>query len=226
MLSHFAAVKPSQSASRVTTTLAPTTAAARRCSSTSSSTTGFSADMAESSFFLLNANASQAESKIFAPGYLLHAQQPFPYQYQSVHYARPSAFPQSQPKSLEVFPSHQQRVRQQTSLKSAAYAHRTIPLMFRAPSSPSSALPASSLPPQQADRGSAVKTTAPAPSDSSDSILRASLPAMLNQDPWDITFNHVFMDMARMRLCRERIQCSHEFDYCQDKPLREAAVMM
>ncbi|KAF9368385.1 hypothetical protein CPC16_005397, partial [Podila verticillata] len=40
-----------------------------------------------------------------------------------------------------------------------------------------------------------------------------------------IQFDRTFLDLARRRL-EEKHHASHHFDYCKDKPLREAAVFM
>ncbi|KAG0215365.1 nudix (nucleoside diphosphate linked moiety X)-type motif 8 [Mortierella sp. GBA30] len=41
-----------------------------------------------------------------------------------------------------------------------------------------------------------------------------------------IQFDRAFLDLAKKRLEEKKHVASHHFDYCQDKPLREAAVLM
>lgn len=41
-----------------------------------------------------------------------------------------------------------------------------------------------------------------------------------------IQFDRAFLDLARKRLEEGKDRASHHFDYCKDKPLREAAVFM
>ncbi|KAF9436680.1 nudix (nucleoside diphosphate linked moiety X)-type motif 8 [Entomortierella beljakovae] len=80
--------------------------------------------------------------------------------------------------SFQAFPSHQQRLKRQTSLKNASYASRTIPpMMTPIPRTP-------------------------------------------------VQFDNLFMDMAKRRLGEGKNYPHHEFDYCKDKPLKEAAVLM
>ncbi|KAF9130806.1 nudix (nucleoside diphosphate linked moiety X)-type motif 8 [Mortierella sp. 14UC] len=138
--------------------------------------------------FLLNGSS---QSKIFAPQYQTHTPLPLYYQYQLPYKAPPApkAVPFYQiPTSSQVatshpqqavYPSHQQRVKRQSSLKHASYASRTIPRMMSAP---------------------------------------------LEQQP--IQFDRAFLDLARKRLEEGKDRASHHFDYCKDKPLREAAVLM
>ncbi|KAF9906142.1 nudix (nucleoside diphosphate linked moiety X)-type motif 8 [Linnemannia zychae] len=139
--------------------------------------------------FLLNGSS---QSKIFAPQYQTHAPLPLYYQSQLPYQAPPvprampfyqistssqMATPHSQ---QAVYPSHQQRVKRQPSLKYASYASRTIPPMMSAP--------------------------------------------VFEQRP--IQFDKAFLDLARKRLEEGKDRANHHFDYCKDKPLREAAVFM
>ncbi|CAO3565886.1 unnamed protein product [Mortierella alpina] len=52
-------------------------------------------------------------------------------------------------------------------------------------------------------------------------------PPMMTPAPQSpIQFDRAFLDLAKRRLAEERQVASHHFDYCKDKPLREAAVCM
>ncbi|KAK5814334.1 NUDIX hydrolase domain-like protein [Linnemannia elongata] len=143
--------------------------------------------------FLLNGSS---QSKIFAPQYQTHTPLPLFYQSQLPYRAPPvpkampfyqypssssSPMPTSSPAHHEtVYPSHQQRVKRQPSLKYGSYASRTIPPMMSAP--------------------------------------------VIEKRP--IQFDRAFLDLARKRLEEGKDRASHHFDYCKDKPLREAAVFM
>ncbi|KAF9959706.1 nudix (nucleoside diphosphate linked moiety X)-type motif 8 [Mortierella alpina] len=125
--------------------------------------------------FLLSATTNHSDTKIFAPQYQQHTPLPFQYQNQLPYKAPPAPRASSQP---QVYPSHQQRIKRQPSLKYASYASRTIPPMMT--------------------------------------------PAPLSM----IQFDRAFLNLAKRRLAEERHVASHHFDYCKDKPLREAAVCM
>ncbi|KAF8933758.1 NUDIX hydrolase domain-like protein [Dissophora ornata] len=51
-------------------------------------------------------------------------------------------------------------------------------------------------------------------------------PVPRHDESHNIQFDRAFLDMAKRRLEEEKHQISHHFDYCKDKPLREAAVLM
>ncbi|KAG0215157.1 nudix (nucleoside diphosphate linked moiety X)-type motif 8 [Mortierella sp. NVP41] len=142
--------------------------------------------------FLLNAN----QSKIFAPQYqthtplLLYYQSHLPYHVPPVPKAMPFyQYPSSQKGTTTVvsslvYPSHQQRINRQPSLKNASYASRTIPRMMSPPT------------------------------------------PIHDQRQGPIQFDRAFLEMAKRRLEEGKSRASHHFDYCKDKPLREAAVFM
>ncbi|KAG0272630.1 nudix (nucleoside diphosphate linked moiety X)-type motif 8 [Linnemannia exigua] len=151
------------------------------------------ADFASQPFLL----SGSSQSKIFAPQYQTHTPLPLyyqsqlPYQVPPVPKAMPFYKYPSTPSTSQtmdtspahhqvVYPSHQQRVKRQPSLKHASYASRTIPHMMSAP--------------------------------------------VCEQRP--IQFDRAFLDLARKRLEEGKDRASHHFDYCKDKPLREAAVLM
>ncbi|KAG0352900.1 hypothetical protein BGZ54_002520, partial [Gamsiella multidivaricata] len=178
MLSHF--VTPPTTARRARTrTRVITTASRSRSSLVSQNEISASSSFA-SQPFLLNANVSQSETKIFAPLYQMDTPLPPQYRYQLPFNAPPAPAPSpSHQQHQHVYPSHQERVKRQASLRHASYASRTIPAMM-----------------------------GPAPR------------------PSKIQFDRAFLDLVKRRLDEDMHHASHHFDYCKDKPLREAAVFM
>ncbi|GJJ74795.1 nudix motif 8 [Entomortierella parvispora] len=171
------------------------------CKESSLSSSAASSVSFASQPFLLSATNNHSDTKIFAPQYQQHVPLPLEYRFQLPYQPPPVPQPskayleqlfEEQQQRLQVYPSHQQRVRRQPSLKHASYASRTIPPMMKTPPvSPPTAL---------------------------DTIMRMKL-------------DKPFLDLAKKRLARVTAhdsdeEPSHHFEYCKDKPLREAAVFM
>ncbi|KAI8357592.1 hypothetical protein B0O80DRAFT_292219 [Mortierella sp. GBAus27b] len=63
------------------------------------------------------------------------------------------------------------------------------------------------------------------------SYASRTIPLMMGPVPQEVDIRNIqldrdFLDMAKQRLEDNKEYTSHHFDYCKDKPLREAAVLM
>ncbi|KAG0250694.1 hypothetical protein BG011_008159 [Mortierella polycephala] len=209
MLSHFVTppIATSSLASRATRTRIITTTATNRTRASPASSLQHQGVVAESLFasepFLLNATTYNSESEIFAPQYQQHA--PIQSKYQS-----PFTTPSAPKKQASYF---QQDHYQQSQQQQQVYPSH-LQRMKRQPSLKHASYASRTIPPMMA----------PAPRTCSN-IDRSALGSHHGSCS-DFQFDRAFLDLAKRRLDQNKQVESHHFDYCGDKPLREAAVFI
>ncbi|KAG0051109.1 nudix (nucleoside diphosphate linked moiety X)-type motif 8 [Gryganskiella cystojenkinii] len=216
MLSHFVTPATAATSSTIRSTRATTTATRSRSfivsqkhqhqqqqqqSQDNSSSSLSSAAASSISFanqaFLLSATNDHADTKIFAPQYQQHVPLPLEYRFQLPY--QPPPVPQPSKAYLQqLHEEEQQRLRKQEVFPSHLQRVKRQPHLKHA---------------------SYASKTIP-------QMMKTPPRAMPTIEDITIRFDTPFLELAKKRLETEREEASHHFEYCKDRPLREAAVFM